>query len=37
MDWFVGSALILMLVSGLFTYSLYKFAEHELKKKQRQK
>lgn len=33
MDWFIGSALILMLVSGLFTYSLYKFSEHEQKKK----
>lgn len=37
MDWFVGSALIFGLVIGLFTYSVYKFQQHELKHKHKHK
>ncbi len=33
MDWFLGSAIIFVAIGAAFTYSLYKFADHELRHK----
>jgi hypothetical protein len=37
MDWFVGSALIFGAILCLFTYSVYKFQQHQLKHKKPKK